>query len=374
MLDVHQQNESITKDIDGAIRRVLDRGRFELGPEKAAFEEEFAAFCGVRYAVGVGNGTDALEIALRAYGIGAGDQVITAPNSCLSTTAAISHAGARFVFADICERTYNLDPDQLESRITESTKAIMAIHMYGHPAEMDAINEIAARHGLVIIEDAALAHGACYKGRRTGSLGDAACFSFTPSKILGAYGDAGIVVTNDEALAKMVRIWSSYGEEGDHHPSEAPLLDRLDHLVEGRHSHMDELQAAILRVKLPYLDDWVARRREIAALYNELLADVDVVLPYEEPTVRHVYRNYTIRIRDRNRLRRVLADKGIKSGIAYSPPVHLQTVYRHHGFKKGDFAVAEKVSAELLCLPVHLWMTNQQVERIADLVRKHVAG
>jgi dTDP-4-amino-4,6-dideoxygalactose transaminase len=370
MVDSRQQYESIAGEVDSAIRRVFDRGRFELGPEKRAFEEEFATFCGARYAVGVGNGTDALEIALRAYGIGPGDEVITVPNSCLSTTAAISHAGAKFVLVDIDERTYNLDPDQVESYITPSTKAIMPVHMYGHPAEMDTIKEIAARHNLRVIEDAALSTGARYKGQRTGSLGDAACFSFAPPKILGAYGDAGMIVTNDEHFAVQAKLWSSYGQEG--HPSDAPLLDKLDHLVEGRHSHMDELQAAILRVKLPFVDDWVMRRREIAALYNKLLADLDVVLPYEDPAVRHAYRNYTIRVRDRNVLRRTLAAEGVASGILYSPPTHLQTVYEHRGFKKGDYPMTERVSEELLNLPVHSWLTNSKVKRVADIVRKHV--
>jgi len=370
MVDLRQQYESIAKEVDGAIYRVFDRGRFELGPEKRAFEEEFATFCEARYAVGVGNGTDALEIAFRAYGIGPGDEVITVPNSCLSTTAAISHAGAKFVLVDIDERTYNLDPSQVESRITPSTKAIMPVHMYGHPAEMDTINKIAARHDLLVIEDAALSTGARYKGRRTGSLGDAACFSFAPPKILGAYGDAGIIVTNDESFATQARLWSSYGQEG--HPSDAPLADALDHFVEGRHSHMDELQAAILRVKLPLVDDWIMRRREIAALYNELLVDLDVVVPYEDPTVWHVYRNYTIRVRDRNTLRRTLAAEGVASGILYSPPIHLQTVYERSGFKRGDYPVAERVSEELLCLPVHSWLTDEKVDYVAGIVREHV--
>jgi dTDP-4-amino-4,6-dideoxygalactose transaminase len=370
MVDMRQQYESIAKEVDSAIHRVFDRGRFELGPEKRAFEEEFATFCGARYAVGVGNGTDAIEIALRAYGIGPGDEVITAPNSCLSTTAAISHAGAKFVLVDIDERTYNLDPSQVESRITPSTKAIMPVHMYGHPAEMDTINKIATGHDLLVIEDAALSTGARYKGQPTGSLGDAACFSFAPPKILGAYGDAGIIVTRDESFATQARLWSSYGQEG--HPSDAPLADAFDHSVEGRHSHMDELQAAILRVKLPLVDTWVARRREIAALYNKLLANLDVVMPYEDPAVQHAYRNYTIRVRDRNTLRRTLAAEGVASGILYSPPIHLQTVYEHRGFKKGDYPVAERVSEELLCLPVHSWLTDEEVGRVADIVRKHV--
>jgi dTDP-4-amino-4,6-dideoxygalactose transaminase len=370
MVDLRQQYESIAREVDRAIHRVLDRGRFELGPEKRAFEEEFATFCGARYAVGVGNGTDALEIALRAYGIGPGDEVITAPNSCLSTTAAISHAGAKFVLVDIDERTYNLDLRQIESRITPSTKAIMPVHMYGHPAEMDAISEIAARHDLLVIEDAALSTGARYKERRTGSLGNAACFSFAPPKILGAYGDAGIIVTNDESFAVQARLWSSYGQEG--HPSDAPLADAFDHFVEGRHSHMDELQAAILRVKLPFVDDWIMRRREIAALYNKLLADLDVVVPYEHPAVWHVYRNYTIRVRDRNTLRRTLAAEGVASGILYSPPIHLQTVYEHRGFKKRDYPVAERVAEELLCLPIHSWLTDEEVDYVAGIVREHV--
>lgn len=370
MVDLRRQYESIAKEVDNAIHRVLDLGRFELGPEKRAFEEEFAAFCGAKYAVGVGNGTDALEIALRACGIGPGDEVITAPNSCISTTAAISHAGARFVLVDIDERTYNLDSRQVELRITPSTKAIMPVHMYGHPAEMDVINEIAARRDLLVIEDAALSAGAYYKGQRMGSLADVACFSFAPPKILGAYGDAGMIVTNDEHLAIQARLWSSYGQEG--HPDDAPLSDALEHLVEGRHSHLDELQAAILRVKLPFVDGWVARRREIAALYNRLLADLDVVVPYEDPAVRHAYRNYTIRVRDRNTLRRTLDAQGVASGILYSPPIHLQMVYRHYGFKKGDYPVTERVSEDLLCLPVHSWLTNEEVERVADIVRQHV--
>lgn len=373
MVGQRREHEMLAPLIDEAVGRVFGRARFELGIEKRAFEQEFAAFCGASYGIGVGNGTDALEIALRAYGIGPGDEVITAPNSCLSTTAAISHSGATFVLADICEQTYDLNPDRIEDHITSSTKAIVAVHMYGHPAEMDTINEIARRHGLLVIEDAALAHGASYKGRRTGCLGDVACFSFTPGKILGACGDAGIILTDDESFAQQARMWSSYGEGSDRHPSDAPLADRSDHFVEGRHSHMDELQAAILRVKLPFLEEWVSRRRHLALLYNGVLSDTKVVLPYESPTVRHAYRNYTIRVADRHRLRKALADEGVETGILYSPPIHLHTVYRDRGFKAGDSPVAERVSADLVCLPIHPWLTDEQVLLTADLVSRHTA-
>lgn len=370
-VDLRRQHGLIAKDVEDAIRRVLERGIFELGPEKRAFEEEFAAFSGVRYAVGVGSGTDAIEIALRAFGIGPGDEVITAPNSCLSTTAAISHTGATFVFVDIDERTYALDASQVESRITPSTKAVLAIHMYGHPADMDSINELARLHDLLVIEDAALATGARYKGRPVGALGDAACASFAPPKILGAYGDAGMILTNDEQFAARARLWSNYGQGSDYDPYSLSPRDGIDYFVEGRHSHMDELQAAILRAKLPFVDGWVARRREIAALYNRLLAGYDVVLPYEAPTVQHAYRNYTIRVRDRDTLRRTLATRGVASGILYSPPVHLQAVYGRYGFKKGDFPMTERVAEELLCLPVHPMLTDEEVERVAGIVRVH---
>jgi dTDP-4-amino-4,6-dideoxygalactose transaminase len=374
MTDLRRQHESIAPLIDGAVSRVFDRGRFELGIEKRAFEKEFAAFCGVAHGIGVGNGTDALEITLRACGIGPGDEVITAPNSCLSTTAAISHSGARFVLADICEQTYNIDRDQIEDQITSATKAIVPVHMYGHPAEMDTINEVAHRHGLLVIEDAALAHGASYRGRRTGCLADAAIFSFAPPKILGACGDAGIILTDDESLAKRARMWSSYGEASDRHPSDAALTDGSDHLVEGRHSHLDEVQAAILRAKLPFLDEWVARRRHLAALYERHLCETDVVLPFEAPSVRHAYRNYTVRVADRGRLRRALAAEGIRSQTLYSPPIHLQTVYRDRGFQAGDYPVAERVSDDLVCLPIHPWLTDEQVQRTAEMVSKHVAS
>lgn len=374
MVDLRRQHESIAPVIEEALARVFESGRFELGVEKRAFEQEFAAYCGAAHGIGVGNGTDALEITLRAYGIGAGDEVITAPNSCLSTTAAITHSGARFVLVDVCERTYNLDPRRIEDKISSSTRAIVVVHMYGHPAEMDAINEIAHRHGLLVIEDAALAHGATYKGRHTGCLADAACFSFAPPKILGACGDAGMILTDDEGFAQRARMWSSYGESGDCHPSDTPLEHVSDHLVEGRHSHMDELQAAILRAKLPFLDEWVARRRHLAARYNTILAGTDVVVPHEAPDVAHAYRNYTVRVAHRNKLRRTLASEGVETRILYSPPIHLQTVYRDRGFRAGDYPVAEELSSDLVCLPIHPWLKDEDVQRTAELVARHAAN
>ncbi|MGB9593666.1 MAG: DegT/DnrJ/EryC1/StrS family aminotransferase, partial [Anaerolineae bacterium] len=291
-VDLKAQYAALKPEIDRAIQAVVDRCDFILGQAVSEFEAEFARFCEVRYAIGVANGTDALRLGLLAAGIGPGDEVITAANTFIATTEAISQTGAAFRLVDVDERTYNLNPALLEEAITPRTRAILPVHLYGQSADMDPILDVARRHNLVVMEDACQAHGARYKGRRAGSMGHLAAFSFYPAKNLGAYGDAGAVVTNDEALARRLDLLRNHGQKS-----------KYEHVMEGYCSRLDTLQAAVLRVKLRYLDAWNARRRQVAAWYNERLADLPVVRPHVMPDVEHVYHLYVIRTERRDALR-----------------------------------------------------------------------
>nr|MBC7245451.1 DegT/DnrJ/EryC1/StrS family aminotransferase [Chloroflexota bacterium] len=357
--DLKLQYQAIKVEVDHAVQSVLEDGWFILGKNVAAFESEFAAYCGAGFAIGVGNGTDALQLALMACGVGPGDEVITAPNSATFTALAISAAGAVPAFVDIHPDTYNIDVQKLEQAIGPRTKAIMPVHLYGQPADMDPILAIARAHNLFVIEDAAQAHGALYKGRHVGTLGDVGCFSFYPSKNLGAFGDGGMVITNNPGIADRVRILRNGGQK-----------TRYDHQLLGVNSRLDELQAAILRVKLGYLDKWNERRRHIAALYTALLGDSEVELPVEMPYAKHVYHLYVIRCKERAALQKYLAERGVETAIHYPTPIHLQKAYSWLNLGLGSFPIAEQYAEQVLSLPIYPELTDAKVRQIATYIRE----
>ncbi|GAB4563753.1 MAG: DegT/DnrJ/EryC1/StrS family aminotransferase [Anaerolineae bacterium] len=358
LVDLKAQYQLIRDEIDAAIQRVIDNTAFIMGPEVKAFEEEFAAYCEASYAVGVSSGTAALFLALKACGIGPGDEVITTPMTFIATAEAVSQAGARPVFVDIDPRTYNIDPDQVQAAISPRTRAILPVHLYGQPAEMDPLLAIARRHGLWVIEDAAQAHGARYKGRRVGTLGDIACFSFYPGKNLGAYGDAGAVVTNNPELAARVRALRDHGRRSKYVHDELGWGERLD-----------ALQAAILRVKLRYLDQWNEARRQRAQTYSELLADLNVVLPFVPSHIEPVFHCYVIRTPRRDEVLQALREQGIGAGIHYPIALHQQPAYRSLGYGEGAFPVAEQCSREVLSLPMYPELTQEQQQLVVDALR-----
>jgi len=363
LVDLKAQYRAIKAEIDDAIQGILDNTAFIGGQAVKDFESNFARFCKANYCVGVASGTDALFLALKALSIGEGDEVIVPANSFIATSEVVTAVGAKVVFVDVNENSCNIDPTQIEDKITERTRAIIPVHLYGQPADMDPINEIAQRHNLKVIEDSAQAHGAEYKGRRTGTLGNVACFSFYPGKNLGAYGDAGAVVTNDKEIADKIRMMANHGR-----------LKKYDHLFEGLSSRLDGLQAAILDVKLRHLEDWTASRREIAANYNELLSDLEgVVLPKEEPHAKHVYHLYGIRVANRDRVRECLKEKGISTGIHYPTPLPLLKAYDYLGHNRGDFPVSERLAKESLSLPMYPELAEEQVEFIANVIREVAA-
>lgn len=361
--DLSRQYRKLRRPVDAAIRSVLSRGWFILGERVSAFERAFAAYCGARHAVGVASGTDAIELALRAAGVGPGDEVVTVPNTAVPTVCAIVNAGARPVFVDVRADTYVLDPDLLAAAVTSKTRAIVPVHLYGQPADMDAINRIAGRHGLRVIEDAAQAHGSRYRGRRVGALGNAGCFSFYPTKNLGAFGDGGMVVTNDAELARGVALLRNYGQ-----------TDRYRHAVNGVNSRLDELQAAVLLAKLPRLETWNRRRRRIAALYARGLRGTGVVVPAAAPHAEHVYHLFVVRTRHRDRVRDALAARGIGTQVHYPIPIHLQEAYRGLGLPAGSFPVAESLAAEILSLPMFPELSDDEVRRVCLAVRECLAA
>ncbi len=368
MSNLRSEYYSLNEEIDGAIYRVIESGNFVMGEELEAFEEEFALYCGARYAVGVGSGTASLHLALLASGIGPGDEVITVPNTDIPTTMTITHCGATIVWVDVERRGFNMDPGKIEERITERTKAILPVHLFGHPADMDPIMEIARRHDLLVIEDAALAVGAEYKGRKVGAIGDVGCFSLAPTKILGAYGDAGIIVTNQQKTADRIKVFRNYGHGLEmEENAESTLGVRMWELVaEGFNERLDALQAAILRAKLPTLEERITQRREVAHKYNEFLAGLDLDTPYEADDVRHVYRAYTILVDNREQVREYLASKEIATRIYYIPPLHLQPAYERLGFSPGDFPVAEETAARMLSLPIFPEITDEQIAEVVS--------
>src|SRR6266699_2143251 len=350
-LDLKAHHDSMREELETAIREVIDSNAFAGGPFVAKFEQEFAAFCGVANAVGVGNGTDALWLTLLGLGIRAGDEVITVPMTFMATAEAISYCGAKPVFVDIDERTYTLDPDLLERAISPRTKAIIPVHLFGQAADMDAILEIARRCGLPVIEDACQAHGAEYRDRKAGSIGTAGCFSFYPGKNLGALGEAGAVVTNNEELRNKIQMLRDHGQAKKYH-----------HALIGWNARMDGIQGAALQVKLKYLDRANQARRANARVYDQQLAEIEeVILPTEADYARHVYHLYVVRVQDRDRILQAMANRGIACGIHYPIPVHLQEAYRFLGHQKGSFPVAERCAEEFLSLPMYPELTQTQL-------------
>ncbi len=356
--DLKAQYHTIKREIDEAIACTLESSQFILGSEVAAFEEEFAAFQGARHGIGVNSGTSALHLALLATGVGAGDEVITTPFTFVATAAAILYTGARPVYVDIEPETYNLDITALAAAITPQTKAIVPVHLFGHPADMDPIMDFARVHGLVVIEDSAQAHAAEYKGRRVGSIGDMAAFSFYPGKNLGAYGEAGCVLTNNPELARTVRLLRNWGEERRYH-----------HVLRGYNYRMEGLQAAVLRVKLRHLEAWTEARRSHAAAYAGALADCGVRLPREMPWARHVYHVHPIESPLRDEIHRALGAQQIQTAIHYPVPIHLMEAYRDPAFPPGSFPEAERVARHILSLPIYPELSSDAVQKVADAVR-----
>jgi len=361
-VDLGAQYRTIEGEIGEATSRVIQQSDFILGREVSLFEEEFAAFCEAKYAIGVDSGTSALELALRAYDIGPGDEVITAANSFIASALAISHAGARPILVDVDPSTYTVDVSAIEKAITPRTKAVIPVHLYGHPAHMNPIRELADKHGLVIIEDACQAHGTRYKGRRTGSLGHAAAFSFYPGKNLGAYGDGGIVVTNDRGIARRLEMLRNYGQK-----------EKYQHLFRGYNRRLDTLQAAVLRVKLRYLEKWNAARRWNAVLYHKFLDGCGLLLPGEAPGAESVWHLYVIRAEQRDALKEHLISRGISASIHYPIPIHVQPAYLDLGYKKGDFPVTESCAHQVLSLPMYAEISQDQIEYVAKTIRNFLS-
>lgn len=356
-VDLYAQYTSIKEEVDAAIHDVIKDSAFINGKYHKSFEQNFAAYIGARHCIGVGNGTDALFISLKALGIGQGDEVITVANSFIATSEAITMSGARVVFVDCDEKTYNIDVQKIEKAITGKTKAIIPVHLYGRPADMDAIITIAKKYKLYVIEDAAQAHGAFYKGRKIGTLGDMACFSFFPGKNLGAYGDGGAIVANSDELAKKARMFANHGR-----------IEKYNHEFEGVNSRLDGLQAAILDVKLKHLEQWTKRRRTIAQMYDAALKDL-VITPQVMPDVRHVYHLYVVRVKNRKVVAMSLSEQGISTGIHYPIPLPFLNAYSYLGHKPEDFPVSFSLKEEILSLPIHGSMTDQQVEYVIDQLR-----
>ncbi len=361
LVDLRAQYETIKPEIDAAIQRTIDTTAFILGPEAKQFEDHFAEFCGVKHALGLDSGTAALHLALMALNVGAGDEVITTAHTFIATAEPISLLGARPVFVDIDPRTYNMDPNKLEAAITPRTKAIIPVHLYGQPAETDPILEIAHRHNIPVIEDAAQAHGATYRNQKIGSLSEMACFSFYPGKNLGAYGDAGALVTNDDELAAKIRMLRDHGR-----------TTKYEHEITGYGYRLDGIQGAILDVKLNHLPQWNVARRAHADYYTELLSNVDdsIVTPYEPSHLRAVYHLYVIRTRQRDELMQHLKEQNIEAGIHYPVPLHLQPVYKNLGYAKGDFPETECAAQEILSLPIYPELEHAQMERVVDTMRE----
>jgi len=356
-LDLQAQYRAIKQEIDGAVLAVLDSAQFILGPAVAGFEQAFARYCQAGGTVAANSGTSALHLALLAAGVGPGDEVITVPFTFVATAAAIEYAGAKPVFVDIEPDYMTMDPAKVEEAITPRTKAIVPVHLYGQPADMDPILEIARRRGIAVIEDACQSHGAEYHGRRCGSMGAVGCFSFYPGKNLGAYGEGGAAVSSDPALLKHMRLLRSWGEEV-----------RYEHKFRGFNYRMDGVQGAVLGVKLRYMEHWTEARRAHAAAYAQAFAGSGVRVPVERHGSRHVYHVYAIRVADRDAVRAKLTEAGIQSGVHYPIPIHLQPAYADLGYKRGAFPVSEKAASEVLSLPMFPELTAAQIRTVADVV------
>jgi dTDP-4-amino-4,6-dideoxygalactose transaminase len=355
-IDLKREFQEINEDINSVISRVLCGGNFILGEEVTKFEEEFSKYVGSKFGVGVNSGSDALFLALKAIGTGLGDEVITVSHTFISTVDAISRNGAKPIFVDIDPETYCIDTTKIEERITSRTRAILPVHLYGHPAEMDTILELARKYDLAVIEDTCQAHGAEYRGRRVGGIGDIGCFSFYPTKNIGAYGDGGIAVTNNEEFAEKIRMLGNYGQ------SEKYYYDFI-----GANSRLDEVQAAVLRSKLKYLNEWNERRKRASKIYDNLLRESVVIVPTEKDDMKHVYHQYVIRNKKREKLKQRLLEKGIQTQIHYPIPVHKQKAYLDLGINV-KLPITERICKEILSLPMNPWITDGELEFISDSI------
>jgi dTDP-4-amino-4,6-dideoxygalactose transaminase len=363
MVDVVGQYQKIKTEINESALRVIGSGQYILGKEVSEFENEIARYLHVNHAIGCGSGTDALMVSMMALGIGQGDEVVTTPFTFAATTETIMLLGAKPIYVDIDPKTFNLDPLKMESAITKNTKAIIPVHLYGQTADMDPLIAIAKKYNIPVIEDMCQAIGAEYKGKKVGGIGTMSCLSFFPSKNLGAFGDAGMVVTNDAALAEKLRMIVVHGSRV-----------RYNHEIIGVNSRLDALQAAMLRVKLRYLDQWIENRRTAAMLYNRLFAGTDIEIPYEAPYGRHVFHQYTIRIKNRDQVVKSLNEKKIPYGIYYPISLHMQKAYHTAGKPQGTFPLTEKATGEVLSLPMHTELDDEQqifiVQSIIELLKK----
>lgn len=362
-IDIKREYTEISGEITEAIQRVLRSGWFILGEEVEKFEKEFSKYIGTKYGIGVNSGSDALFLGIKALGIGKSDEVITISHTFISTVDAITRNGAKPVFVDIEPDTYCIDVTRIEERITNKTRAILPVHLYGHPADMEPIMEIAKKYHLFVVEDACQAHGAEYNGKKVGSIGDVGCFSFYPIKNLGACGDGGMVVTNNEELAEKLKMLRNYGQPQKYY-----------HDFVGVNSRLDEIQAAILRVKLKHLDERNKKMRGVAKLYSELLEDSGIVTPVEKEYAKHAYHLYVIRHKDRDMLQQKLLNSGIQTRIHYPIPVHKQKAYLDLEFRKEDFPITEKCANEILSLPMYPELKNEEVEYITDAIREACAN
>lgn len=362
-LNMKAPYQELQDELDLAYNRVMASGWYILGDEVESFEQEFAAYCGVKRCIGVGNGLEALHLILRAYGIGAGDEVIVPSNTYIATWLAVSYAGATPIPVEPLEQTYNLDPNKIEAAITPHTRAILPVHLYGQTADMAPINEIARRYNVMVIEDAAQAHGALYQGKPAGSLGDAAGWSFYPGKNLGALGDAGAVTTNDDDLADKVRMLRNYGSKVKYH-----------NLTKGYNSRLDEFQAAFLRVKLKYLDEWNVRRAHLACLYCEMLKNTDLILPFVPADMQAAWHIFAVRTRQREGLQEYLQTNGIGTLIHYPVPPHLQPAYQELGLLAGSFPISERIHNEVLSLPMGPHLSTLELESVVAVIQAYFAG
>ncbi|WP_238916603.1 DegT/DnrJ/EryC1/StrS family aminotransferase [Clostridium sp. YIM B02555] len=388
LIDLKAQYKSISEDLDRVTKEVLSSANYIMGKNVTEFEMEFAEYIGVKHAISVGNGTDALVIALKSLGIGNGDEVITSTFTYFASAEAISAVGATPVFVDVEKETFNIDPTKIEEKITDKTKAIIPVHIFGQCAKMDEINEIAKKHNLKIVEDAAQASGAKYKGKRAGALGDAACFSFFPTKNLSCAGDGGIIVTNDDGIATIARALRTHGS-GENGQKAYNLLNNIKEEIEtskegddtvynplkyynyliGYNSRLDAIQAAILKVKLPYLDKWNAGRRRIAKIYDEKFKDSNVVTPIIAEENETIYHQYVLQCDDRDAMLVKLKEKGVATGVYYPVPLHLQKVYKDLGYKEGDMPIAEYLSHRTFAIPVYPELTEEEINYIVESIQ-----
>ena len=355
-LDLKAQYKEIKPQVDAAVARVIESAQFVLGPEVAAFEQRFAAYCGVQHCVALNSGTSALHLALLAAGVGPGDEVITVSMTFVATTAAILYCGAKPIFVDVDPNTWTMDPNLVKAAITPRTKAILPVHLHGLMADMDPIIEVADRAGLIVIEDAAQAHGSEYRGLRAGSIGDIGCFSFYPGKNLGAYGEAGAAVTNSSDLARQLALLRDWGQES-----------KYNHVLPGYNFRMDGIQGAVLNVKMAYIESWTEARQAVASHYDRLLARAQFKRPAPPPHCRHVYHVYAVEVEHRDQVQKALSAAGVGTGIHYPVPVHLQKAYGELGYGRGDFPVTEAIANRFLSLPIY---AELQPEQVANVVLK----